>query len=31
MNIFDTKIDHVKGDVSALARIDFDTGERDDV
>lgn len=31
MSIFDTKIDHVKDDVSALARIDFDTGERDDV
>ena len=31
MNIFDTKIDHVKDDVSALTRIDFDTGERDDV
>lgn len=31
MNIFDTKIDHVKDDVSALTRIDFDMGERDDV
>lgn len=31
MNIFDTKIDHVKEDVSVLARIDFETGERDDV
>lgn len=31
VSIFDTKINHVKDDVSALARIDFDTGERDDV
>lgn len=31
VNIFDTKINHIKDDVSALALIDFDTGERDDV
>ena len=31
VNIFDTKINHIKDDVSALAQIDFDTGERDDV
>lgn len=31
VSIFDTKINHVKDDISALARIDFDTGERDDV